>query len=194
MEGSDYINFHANETQDYLAPGPDYVPPSSGFILAPKPRDSILEFLPTKEMTDKLVDHYWKAVHVICRTLHRPSFERDYETFWSEISIGIEPRVSFQAVVLATLLSSAISMPEDRVFSSFGVSRDSLIDNFKLGTESTLSRANFLRTTKLETLQAFVMYLVSLSPLHTISTHNPYSRSRSVAPKYLVLTAPSSVL
>lgn len=32
----------------------------------------------------------------------------------------------------------------------------------RLGTETALGRANFLRTTKIETLQSFVMYLVSL--------------------------------
>jgi hypothetical protein len=37
-----------------------------------------------------------------------------------------------------------------------------MVDNFREGTEKALAKANFLRTTKLETLQAFVMYLVSL--------------------------------
>jgi len=120
-------------------------------------------------MTDKLLEQYWKAVHVIARAVHRPSFEREYELFWNEVAVGIEPRVSFQAVVMAALLSAAISMPAERVLSTFGVSRDSLIDNFKHGTETTLSRANFLRTTKLETIQAFVMYLVSLLALHASS-------------------------
>jgi hypothetical protein len=34
-------------------------------------------------------------------------------------------------------------------------------DLLRLGTETALGRANFLRTTKIETLQSFVMYLVS---------------------------------
>lgn len=52
-------------------------------------------------------------------------------------------------------------MDEATIIRDFGVSRASLIDNFRLGTETALGRANFLRTTKSETLQAFVMYLVS---------------------------------
>lgn len=44
----------------------------------------------------------------------------------------------------------------------------SLVDNFKLGTETALARANFLRTTKIEVLQAFVMYLVYI--LYLLST------------------------
>ncbi len=51
-------------------------------------------------------------------------------------------------------------MDESTIWRDFGVSKESLIDNFKLGTETALGRANFLRTTKVETLQAFIMYLV----------------------------------
>jgi len=53
-------------------------------------------------------------------------------------------------------------MDEAAVVRNFGVSKSSLTDNFKLGTETALGRANFLKTTKIETLQAFVMYLVNL--------------------------------
>lgn len=119
--------------------------------------------LPSKVLVDKLIDHYWQAVHVLARTVHRPTFERQYEMFWRNINTGLEPRISFQAVVYAAMLSSVISMSEERVLAEFGVDKQILVDNIKAGTESALSRANFLRTTKLETLQAFVMYLVSLS-------------------------------
>ena len=42
------------------------------------------------------------------------------------------------------------------------MSKSSLLHNFKLGTETALARAGFLRTTKIEVLQAFVMYLVRI--------------------------------
>lgn len=114
---------------------------------------------------DKLLDHYWKAVHIIARTVHRPTFERQYDRFWTDINSGVEPRVSFQAVVFAALLSSAISMSDDKVMSEFAVDKANLVENFKLGAEAALARANFLQTTKVETLQAFVMYLVGPIPI-----------------------------
>lgn len=120
-------------------------------------------------MVDKLIAHYWEAVHVVAKAVHRPSFERQLENFWSNVTAGIEPRLSFQAVVFAALLSSIVSMPESRVTAEFGVDKHSLVDNFRSGTESALARANFLRTTKLETLQAFVMYLVSTFDLQSPS-------------------------
>jgi hypothetical protein len=106
------------------------------------------------------MEQYWRAVHVIARTVHRPLFERQYARFWADISSGIEPRVSFQAVLFAALLSAAISMSDEKVLTEFGVAKTGLVENFKLGAEAALARANFLQTTKLETLQAFVMYLV----------------------------------
>jgi hypothetical protein len=145
-----------------MAPGRDYVAPSSSFFFAPGvQKTSLMTYLPSRVLTDKLISHYWKAVHILARTVHRPSFERQYEQFWRGVSAGVEPRNSFQAVVFAAMLSSVISMSEDKVLTEFNVAKDSLVESFKQGTEAALARANFLRTTKLETLQAFVMYLVS---------------------------------
>lgn len=120
-----------------------------------------MNHLPSKVLVDKLIGHYWTAVHVIARTVHRPSFERQYEMFWANVKMGLEPRNSFQAVMFAAMLSSVVSMSEEKVLAEFGVDKRSLVDNFREGAEAALARANFLRTSKLETLQAFVMYLVS---------------------------------
>lgn len=51
-------------------------------------------------------------------------------------------------------------MYEDTILMEFGVSKKDLVDNFQMGTETALVRANMIRTTKIETLQAFVMYMV----------------------------------
>lgn len=122
---------------------------------------SLMTYLPTKTLADKLMAHYWEAVHVIARTVHRPTFERNYDQLWANIDARVETRTSFQAVILAAMLSSVISMSDTKVLTDFGVDKQSLVDNFRQGTEAALSKANFLRSTRLETLQAFVMYLVS---------------------------------
>lgn len=146
----------------WTAPSQDYVAPASNFFFAPgAQKTSLMTHLPSKALVDKMIAHYWISVHVVARAVHRPSFERQYGLFWTHISAGIEPRNSFQAVVFAMLLSSIISIPPERVLAEFGVEKSSLVDNFREGTEAALARANFLSTTKLETIQAFVMYLVS---------------------------------
>jgi hypothetical protein len=147
---------------EWMMPSTDYVAPSSSFFFGPgAEKTTLMNYLPTKILVDKLLTHYWQAVHIIARTVHRPSFERQYEIFWKNIATGIEPRNSFQAVVFAALLSSVISLSSERVSEEFGVDKQGLVDNFRQATEMALSRANLLCTTKLETLQAFVMYLVS---------------------------------
>lgn len=159
-----------------MLPSQEFVAPSSSFMFAPGvERTSIMHYLPSRVLVDKLMAHYWKAVHLIARTVHRPTFERQYLKFWDDVNAGMEPRASFQAVVFAALLSSVISMSENDIYNEFGVNKQSLIENFRQGTESALSRANLLRTTKLETLQAFVMYLVSSTFLRTRTSSCFYS-------------------
>lgn len=93
--------------------------------------------------------------------IHRPSFETDYEAFWDEITLGIEPPGSLQALVFAVFFCAIVSMNEATIARDFGAMKANLVENFKLGTETALARANFLRTTKVQTLQALVIYLVS---------------------------------
>ncbi|KAL1970101.1 hypothetical protein VTN77DRAFT_6506 [Rasamsonia byssochlamydoides] len=147
----------------FLDPGPTFIAPRSDMIFGSSNQDhTLLDFLPTKAAADKLMQQYWDAVHPVARIVHRPSFEKRYEQFWEDITQGIEPKPSLQAVVFAALFTAVVSMPEHAVLSQFGVSQQGLLENFQLGTETALGKAHFLRTTKIETLQAFVMYLVGL--------------------------------
>lgn len=52
-------------------------------------------------------------------------------------------------------------MDENAINREFGCTKASLVENMKVGTEVALSKANFLRSTRVETMQAFVMYMVS---------------------------------
>jgi hypothetical protein len=148
--------------EEAINPGNDFVAPASSFFFAPEPqRSSFMSYLPSKNVSDRLMAQYWSAVHLMCRVVHRPSFQRQYAVFWQQVQAGIEPPPSFQALLLATMFSSITSMSEDAVLMQFGVEKKQLVDSFQTGTETALYRANFLRTTKLQTLQALVMYLVS---------------------------------
>jgi hypothetical protein len=148
-------------SRDFLKPGPGYIAPASSFFFGPPTHQtSLIDFLPSRLAADRLAKQYFQSVHPIAKLLHRPSFEKEYEDFWEEVSLGIEPPSSAQAIIFAVMFSGVVSMDESVITRDFGVSKESLIDNFRLGTETALGRANFLRTTKVETLQAFVMYLV----------------------------------
>lgn len=67
---------------------------------------------------------------------------------------------SIQAIVFAALLSGAVSVPEVTIQATLGLVKKDLLRNLQTAVESTLGKANWARTTKTETLQAFTMYLV----------------------------------
>ncbi|KAI9810845.1 MAG: hypothetical protein M1827_006052 [Pycnora praestabilis] len=161
------INFESEPASpsgpSLFTPGPNYIAPGSGlFFGVGTSQTSLMDFLPAKSAADRLIQQYWHAVYPLARIVHRPSFERLYEGFWTDISLGIEPANPLQALVFAAMFSGVVSMPEDIILRDFGVGKANLLDNFKLGTETALARSNFLRSSKVETLQASVMYLVTL--------------------------------
>lgn len=121
---------------------------------------SLMDYLPSRQMANYLLQQYWVRVHPIARAVHRPSFERQYLQFWQTIASGFEPTFSIQAIVFAALLSGAVSVPETTIYTRLGSIKKDLIRNLQIAVESALGKANWQRTTKLETLQAFTMYLV----------------------------------
>lgn len=149
--------------KSYIGPGPDYIAPTTSFFFpGTNMNTSLIDYLPSKVAADQLVAQYFHAVHPIARAVHRPTFESQYALFWGQIATGTEPVPSQQAIVFAVIFSAAVSMSEEQVTRQFGTTRANLVDSLRTGTEMTLSRANFLRTTKVGTMQAFVIYLIPL--------------------------------
>jgi hypothetical protein len=152
------------ESMTFLEPGPDFIAPRSDMLLgADTQNDTLLDVLPTRSATDKLMHQYWVSCHPVARIVHRPSFEQRYEFLWNSVARGVEPSPSIQAVVFAALFTAVVSMSVSQISDLFGVDRQVLLERFQLGTETALRKAHFLRTSKIETLQAFVMYLVRSS-------------------------------
>jgi hypothetical protein len=123
---------------------------------------SLINFLPSRELADTLLHEYWLRVHPLARVVHRMSFERQYLQFWQAVSSGYEPKFSIQALVFAALFSAAVSMPEDLLRTRTGREKDELVKNLQTAVEYALSKANFLKTVKTDTICAFCMYLVCL--------------------------------
>ncbi|TPX26062.1 hypothetical protein DIZ76_011521 [Coccidioides immitis] len=146
----------------YFEPSASYVAPRSAMFFDGSQRYMLADFLPTRVAGDRLLQQYWEAVHPIAKIAHRQTFEKQYNDFWINVSNGVEPAFSLQALVFAAMFSAVVSMSEDIILSTFGVPQKRLIENFQLGTEMALSKANFLKTTKVQTLQALVMYLIPM--------------------------------
>lgn len=150
--------------KSYIGPGPEYIAPASSFFFAGTNMSAnLIDYLPSRTAADRLIAHYFRAVHYMCRCVHRPTFEAQYTLFWNQISTGTEPIPPLQAIIFAAMFSAAVSMTNEQVMSRFGTSKDMLVDSLRTGTESSLAKANFLRTTKVDTMQAFIMYLIPLA-------------------------------
>lgn len=74
---------------------------------------------------------------------------------------SLEP--SLQALLFAVSLAAITSLDEEETLACFDTPRIGLIARFRLGTERALANAELLTTRKIETIQAFVIYL-SLLP------------------------------
>lgn len=74
---------------------------------------------------------------------------------------SLEP--SLQALLFAVSLAAITSLDEEEALACFDTPGIGLIARFRLGTERALANAELLTTRKIETIQAFVIYL-SLLP------------------------------
>lgn len=126
---------------------------------------SRVENIVSRNIADRLLERYWDSVHPVARILHRPSFAQRYETLWEAVEDGYQENItpSLAAIVFSVLLSAVVSMSEEQVRDLCQESREELIHKLKHGTENSLGRAQLLHCSKVETLQAFVAYLVSLT-------------------------------
>lgn len=149
--------------ESFLDPGPTYIAPGSGFFFGNIGNSaSLIDFLPSRVAGDRLLEQYHTAVHFIARVVHWPSFQTQYDHFWESITGGFEPPGSLQAIVFAVMFSAVVSMSEEDITTLFSLSKRRLLASFQTATEVALGKANFLRTTKLETLQALVIYLIPM--------------------------------
>ena len=155
-----FDSMSADELPDYLLPDKNFCCPSSSFALGTYGMQGpLLECLPIRIVSDKLVERYFVAVHPVVAVLHRPTFENLYSAFWQEIDLGFDPPNSTQAKVLAVLFAATLSLGEEQCIAESGLEKLGLLSTLKLGTECALVRAHFTRTTRIETIQALVIYL-----------------------------------
>jgi hypothetical protein len=149
--------------EDFLEPGPTYIAPGEGFIFGDVgSKKSLMDFLPSKVAADSLLEQYLKCVHYIYRVVHWPSFQVQYDNFWTNVLLGIEPAASVQALVFSILFSAVASMDDLDIASSFSRPKRAVLTNFQTGTEVALCKAHFLRSTKIEVIQALVIYLIPM--------------------------------
>lgn len=146
-----------------MMPGRSFIVPSVNLALGPTSwEEPLAKFVPARHIADKLLERYWVAVNPVARILHRPTFAQRYETLWELVESGHEVPPSLSAIVCAILFSATLCIDEAGNLVEDDVPREILKYRLLSGTEVSLGRAQLLQSTKAETLQAFVAYLVSM--------------------------------
>lgn len=72
-----------------------------------------------------------------------------------------------EALTFAVFYSAIASQEDSRCRERYGESKESLMARYRFGLEVALSRADFINTTDLTVLQAFLLYLVRIRILQT---------------------------
>lgn len=158
---------------EFLRPGATYIPPSSGFFFGQIGQaPAFIQLLPQRHVADRLLERYWVAAHPITTCVHKPTFEKQYASFWDHVTYNYEPPPPLQSLVFAAWFTAAVGLEDDVAMQHYGYTKQQLVDLMKIGTESALAKANFLRTTRVDTMQAFIMYLIPLCRAEVSRAHS----------------------
>lgn len=152
-----------DDANTFLDPGPTFIAPGSGFIFGDTGNQrNVTDYLPSKSGADLLMKRYHINCHFVARVVHWPSFQMQYDTFWTAILSGVEPPPSLQALFFSMCFSAVASMSYSEVDTVFHQSHRRVLSNFQRATEIALAKSNVLRTNKFETLQGLIIYLIPM--------------------------------
>jgi len=103
----------------------------------------------TQEQRDFLLEIYFSNVDPMVRVTHTPTVTRRFTSYNHEA----------HPMAFAIYFSAINALSSKAIGDKFGESKEDLLDRFQLGIEISLARENYLTTSDLEILQAFVVWL-----------------------------------
>ena len=163
-----------------LEPSPGFLTTASQPFL-PQPG---LE-LPSRNELNLLYRQYWSVVDPLAHIIHKPSFEGEFRKFLLHGQVIDAAPASFKALLLAMCLAAAVSLPLAQAKEILGIPQQTLVGRLKIATEKALRDANFISSVKIQTLQAFTIYLVISIPVdQDMYDFLIYCRFLSVALKF----------
>lgn len=115
---------------------------------------------PTRMRT--LCNVYFRNVDPLMKILHRPTIEKTFDLYMMNPADYPLSRTT-EALFFAMYFGAVTSLPPDSCVKQLGEDRRVLSVQYKQAAEHALARADYLNSTSLETLQAFMIYSVSLS-------------------------------
>ena len=123
-------------------------------------RDLRLLHPPPSQLT-ALFFYYEKNVDPMVRILHIPSLRK--LVLSASANIDAIPSGNYvEALLFAMYYAAVTSLTQEECLHKFHDGRNSLLARYRSGTESALSNADLLSTKEIGTLQALVIFLVSI--------------------------------
>ena len=120
---------------------------------------------PSDRHRSTLYHFYLANVDPLCKILHRPTIKA-YLASSQELldqSSGRFKFTSLEAVSFAVYFAAVTSMTRQESLTHLGEDKDVLLTRYKRSTEAALAQADLLNTMEIVTLQAFTIYIVSVS-------------------------------
>jgi hypothetical protein len=105
---------------------------------------------------------YLDRVNPLTKIIHVPTLQ----PYLAEATAGSQnlPK-NVEALLFSIFLMAAVSLSADEAQSLLGYSRDEALQRFSTGVRTSLSRLGFIKSNDITTLQALVIYLVSICSL-----------------------------
>lgn len=102
---------------------------------------------------------YLNNVNPLLKINHVPTLQNQIVKASVDLSNVAEP---LEALMFSIYFISVTSMPNEEVEAAFGASKNALLARYHAASQQALINAKFMSSTELTTLQAFLLYLVSL--------------------------------
>lgn len=109
---------------------------------------------------DMLYHQYFRAVDPLAHIVHKPTFDRQFYSVFLVQGLSVSAPKSLTALVLAMCFAAAVSLSQSQPQVQFQTTKAALVDKLKMATERALIAAQHMKSLKLQTLQAFTIYLV----------------------------------
>lgn len=172
-----------------MKPSKSYLAPRVS-LLSLKLPFNVTEYLPPSAYCDRILAHYWDAVHPVARILHRPSFEKRWHIFFDDLQHHRKPVRSLVAIVFAVLFAGIAAMRPAQPIQFENRDQDDWLRRIQSGTELALEQAQMIQTAKVETMQAFTAYLVRRSSSVNTTNMNRWCCVGPRSPEYIRLLWP----
>lgn len=107
------------------------------------------------------IPFYWQTflenVHPLVKILHAPTMTKTIKEVQNNLN---NLSKSTEALMFSIYFATITSMNAEQVQSNFGISKATLLKQYRFGTEQALARAGLLNTNEIVTVQAFILFLV----------------------------------